>query len=91
MWTAYGFFIFTYFCLVCPCCNFQRRYPLNIIFLCLLTLAMSILAGIIACFYNTEVVVMAAGTTALVVAFVTGLTFWTKFDITKVKKWKFFF
>lgn len=80
---SYVFFIFTYFCLVCPCCNFQRRYPLNIVFLCLLTLSLSIMTGIIAVYFDTEVVCMAAGTTALVVAVVTGLTFWTKFDITQ--------
>lgn len=41
------------------------------------------MTGIIAVYFDTEVVCMAAGTTALVVAVVTGLTFWTKFDITQ--------
>merc|ERR1712066_19128 len=41
------------------------------------------MTGVFAVYFDTEVVCMAAGTTALVVAFVTGLTFWTKFDITK--------
>jgi len=83
LYVSYGFFIFTYFCLVCPCCNFQRRYPLNIIFLCLLTLALSIMAAMIAMSFSTQTVLLAAGTTALVVAVVTLLTFWTKFDITQ--------
>merc|ERR1712048_281324 len=33
LYSSYGLFVFFYFCLVCPCCNFQRKYPLNLIFL----------------------------------------------------------
>jgi len=83
LWTCNVFFIFTYFCLVCPCCNFQRKYPLNIIFLALLTIALSAMTGVITCYYSTKAVLLAATTTAAVVAFVTGLTFWSKFDITR--------
>jgi len=84
LYTSYAFFIFTYFCLVCPCCNFARKYPLNIIFLCLMTVAMSFMTGVITCFYSTKAVLLAGATTTAVVAFVTGFTFYSKFDITKL-------
>jgi len=84
LYTSYAFFIFTYFCLVCPCCNFARKYPLNIIFLCLMTIAMSFMTGVITCFYSTKAVLLAGATTTAVVAFVTGMTFYSKFDITKL-------
>jgi len=83
IWLSYGLFITSYFCLVCPCCNFQKRYPLNVIFLCILTVALSFMASVIAMQYKTQTVLLAAGTTALVVITVTLFTFWTKFDITQ--------
>merc|ERR1712168_531549 len=83
MWTCNILFVFFYFCLVCPCCNFQRKYPLNLIFLVLLTVAMSFMTGVITCYYDTKAVLLAAATTAAVVAFVTLMTFYSKFDITK--------
>jgi len=89
MWTCNILFMVTYFCLVCPCCNFQRKYPLNIIFLALLTIAMSLMTAVITCYYSTSAVLQAFGTTAGIVLTVTGLTFWSKFDITKF--WMIFF
>jgi len=83
LYSSYGLFVFFYFCLVCPCCNFQRKYPLNLIFLVLLTVAMSFMTGVITCYYDTKAVLLAAATTAAVVAFVTLMTFYSKFDITK--------
>merc|ERR1711935_856447 len=83
LYSSYGLFVFFYFCLVCPCCNFQRKYPLNVIFLVLLTVAMSFMTGVITCYYDTKAVLLAAATTASVVAFVTCMTFYSKFDITK--------
>ena len=49
-----------------------------------MTLCLAVATGVIAVYYDTRVVLMAAGSTALVVLVVTGLTFWTKFDITQV-------
>jgi FtsH-binding integral membrane protein len=77
-------FIITYFLLVCPCFSFKRKHPANIILLVILTIALSVTAGILATFYSTKIVVMAFGTTSAVVLIVTLLTFWSKFDITKV-------
>ena len=50
-----------------------------------MTISLSIATAIIAVYYETRIVVMAAGTTSLVVLVVTCLTFWSKFDITKVQ------
>jgi len=92
MVTSNVFFIFFYLLLVCPCCNFQKKYPCNIICLLLLTLAMSCMAGSIGAFYSArgmdKALMLAGGTTVMVVATVTGLTFWSKFDITKF--WQLF-
>ena len=41
------------------------------------------MASVIAMQYKTQTVLLAAGTTALVVITVTLFTFWTKFDITQ--------
>jgi len=83
VYASLGVYIITYFCLVCPCCNFQRKYPLNVIMLSIFTIAMSVVAAAIASSYQTEVVLLAAATTATIVLVVTGLTFSSKFDITK--------
>jgi len=40
--------------------------------------------AVITCYYSTSAVLQAFGTTAGIVLTVTGLTFWSKFDITKV-------
>merc|ERR1739848_387601 len=82
--TSVVFFFIFYMVLVCPCCgSCQKKFPINVIFLALLTVSMAVMMGVIACYYSTKAVVMAAGTTTLVVGTVTGLTFWSKFDITK--------
>jgi len=83
VYASLGVYMITYFCLVCPCCNFQRKYPLNVIMLSIFTIAMSVVAAAIASCYQTEVVLLAAATTATIVLVVTGLTFSSKFDITK--------
>ena len=41
-------------------------------------------SAVITCYYSTSAVLQAFGTTAGIVLTVTGLTFWSKFDITKV-------
>ncbi|CAG5098878.1 Oidioi.mRNA.OKI2018_I69.XSR.g16054.t2.cds [Oikopleura dioica] len=79
LYASLGVYMVTYFCLVCPCCNFQRKFPLNVIMLCLFTIAMSVVAAAVASSYNTDVVLLAAATTATIVL----VTFMTKFDITK--------
>lgn len=92
MITSNVFFVFFYFLLVCPCCNFQKKFPCNVICLLLLTIAMSCMVGSIGAFYSArgmdKALMLAGGTTVLVVATVTGLTFWSKFDITKF--WQLF-
>lgn len=49
-----------------------------------MTITKAITTGVVTVYYNTEAVLLAVGATALVVILVTGLTFWSKFDITKV-------
>jgi len=73
VYASLGVYMVTYFCLVCPCCNFQRKYPLNVIMLSIFTIAMSVVAAAIASSYQTEVVLLAAATTATIVLVVTGL------------------
>ena len=73
LYASLGVYMVTYFCLVCPCCNFQRKFPLNVIMLCLFTIAMSVVAAAVASSYNTDVVLLAAATTATIVLVVTGM------------------
>ena len=56
----------------------HRYYFLYIIYLYLHN------SAVITCYYSTSAVLQAFGTTAGIVLTVTGLTFWSKFDITKV-------
>lgn len=112
LYTSYAFFIFTYFCLVCPCCNFAvsfrsvfesdsflakipPQHNLSMPHDCCNVLHDRWVAltsgfckpsslGVITCFYSTKAVLLAGATTTAVVAFVTGFTFYSKFDITKV-------
>ena len=49
-----------------------------------MTITLSVAVSVMAVYYDTQAVLLAFASTALVVLVVTGLTFWTKFDITKV-------
>ena len=75
--------VFFYFALACPCFEIRRKHPINIIFLALMTLSMGIMVAIIALYYETEAVLLAASTTCAIVAFITFLTAFSQFDITE--------
>lgn len=68
MWVyllSYGVFIVTYITLVC-CSGVRRKYPGNIIMLSIFTLAMSYMTGTIASTYDTKIVLMTVGITAVI-------------------------
>ncbi|KAG9348128.1 hypothetical protein JZ751_004158 [Albula glossodonta] len=59
-----------------------RQYPTNLILLGIFTLAMSYMAGMLASYHNTKVVMLCVGITAAVCLAVTLFCFQTKFDFT---------
>ncbi|KAM5179905.1 protein lifeguard 2 [Mantella aurantiaca] len=80
-WASYIVFFTTY--LVLACCSGPRRYfPWNLILLCVFTLSMSYLTGMIASYYNTTTVILCLGITALVCIAVTLFSFQSKVDFT---------
>ena len=79
-WTA---FFVIYCILVCSCCGVKHRYPLNMVFLVLMASAMGVSLGALCCFLDFDAIVAAGFGTICIVAGVTGLTFWSKFDITR--------
>ncbi|XP_006634238.2 protein lifeguard 2a [Lepisosteus oculatus] len=78
---SYITFMGTYLVLVCST-SARRRYPTNLILLGIFTLAMSYMAGMLASYHNTKVVMLCVGITALVCLAVTLFCFQTKFDFT---------
>ncbi|CAF1571430.1 unnamed protein product, partial [Didymodactylos carnosus] len=76
-----GVFLVTYLTLAC-CRSVGRRYPLNLLLLSLLTIAMSYMMGMISAFYTTNSVLIAVGITAFVCLAVTLFSFQTKYDFT---------
>ncbi|KAL4623405.1 protein lifeguard 2-like [Arapaima gigas] len=78
---SYITFMGTYLVLVCST-SARRRYPTNIILLGIFTLAMSYMAGMLASYHNTRVVLLCVGITAMVCLGVTLFCFQTKFDFT---------
>uniref|UniRef100_A0A8C9WCC0 Fas apoptotic inhibitory molecule 2a n=1 Tax=Scleropages formosus TaxID=113540 RepID=A0A8C9WCC0_SCLFO len=78
---SYITFMGTYLVLVCST-SARRRYPTNIILLGIFTLAMSYMAGMLASYHNTRVVLLCVGITAMVCLAVTLFCFQTKFDFT---------
>lgn len=62
---SYGLFLVTYLTLVC-CSGVRRKWPGNFILLGVFTLALSYLAGAIASFHDTEIVVMTVGITCAI-------------------------
>ncbi|XP_060108785.1 protein lifeguard 2 [Heteronotia binoei] len=80
-WASLGVFLITYLILVC-CSEVRRYYPWNLILLCIFTLSMAYLTGMISSFYNTKSVLMCLGITALVCFTVTIFSFQTKYDFT---------
>ncbi|CAI9613140.1 unnamed protein product [Staurois parvus] len=80
-WASYIVFFTTY--LVLACCSGPRRYfPWNLILLCIFTLSMSYVTGMLSSYYNTTSVILCLGITALVCISVTLFSFQTKVDFT---------
>ncbi|XP_048342830.1 protein lifeguard 3-like [Sphaerodactylus townsendi] len=78
---SYAVFLVTYLVLVC-CEGLRRRFPWNIIFLCVFTLAMAFMTGTISSMYSTKAVLLAMIITAIVAITVTVFSFQTKVDFT---------
>lgn len=89
MWTGWGVFIFLYFFLVCPCCSVRRKYPLNLVMLGLISIAMGWSLGATCCFYEFDEIVQAGLGTVGIVVGITLLTYLNFFDITKI--WQIIF
>ncbi|XP_053312243.1 protein lifeguard 2 isoform X2 [Spea bombifrons] len=76
-WASYAVFFVTY--LVLACCTGPRRYfPWNLILLCVFTLSMAYITGMLSSYYNTKSVILCLGITALVCLAVTLFSFQTK-------------
>ncbi|KAM9321476.1 protein lifeguard 2 [Gastrophryne carolinensis] len=80
-WASYAVFFTTYLVLAC-CSGPRRRFPWNFILLCIFTLSMSYLTGMLSSFYNTKSVILCLGITALVCLSVTLFSFQTRVDFT---------
>jgi len=63
--TSYAVFLVTYLALACSK-RAARRFPLNMVLLLILTLAMGYMMGMISAFYKIESVLIAVGITAFV-------------------------
>lgn len=66
----------------CCCAEAMRRFPMNYIFLALLTLGTAVSTGLATTFYSTSSVLMALGTTSLVFFALTAYACFTKTDFT---------
>ncbi|KAG5833870.1 hypothetical protein ANANG_G00280490 [Anguilla anguilla] len=83
-WASYAVYLVCYIVLACfegP----RRRFPSNLIFLAILTLAMSYMTGTISSYYDTKAVFLALGITLIVCIIVTVFCFQTKVDFTKCR------
>ncbi|XP_022650882.1 protein lifeguard 2-like isoform X1 [Varroa destructor] len=78
---ALAIYLPLYFILAC-CTSVRRSSPLNVILLTLITLAMSILVGIISSTYPTFSIILVFGISAISCLGVTLFAFKTKFDFT---------
>nr|CAD7439559.1 unnamed protein product [Timema bartmani] len=81
IYSAYGVFFVTYVMLIC-CTGVRRRFPFNFILLAIFTMAMSYMTAAISTTYNTYIVFIAMGITAVVCLGVTLFSIQTKWDIT---------
>ncbi|KAL3836677.1 hypothetical protein ACJMK2_022099 [Sinanodonta woodiana] len=80
-YVSYGVFLVTYILLICiP--SVRRRTPGNFIALGIFTMAFSYMVGTISSFYETNVVLVAAGVTAAVCLSLTLFALQTKIDFT---------
>ncbi|KAJ8350252.1 hypothetical protein SKAU_G00253820 [Synaphobranchus kaupii] len=80
-WASYAVYLVSYVVLAC-CEGPRRRFPWNLIFLSIFTLAMSYVAGSISSYYDTKTVFLALGITVIVCIIVTVFCFQTKVDFT---------
>ncbi|XP_061082947.1 protein lifeguard 3-like isoform X2 [Conger conger] len=80
-WASYVVYLVCYIVLSC-CEGPRRRYPWNLIFLAILTLAMSYMTGALSSYYDTKAVFLALGITVIVCVSVTVFCFQTKVDFT---------
>ncbi|KAJ8253320.1 hypothetical protein GJAV_G00211590 [Gymnothorax javanicus] len=80
-WASYAVYLVCYLILACfegP----RRRFPANLIFLAIFTLAMSYMTGAISSYHDTKAVFLALGITMIVCLIVTVFCFQTKVDFT---------
>ncbi|CAF3373771.1 unnamed protein product [Rotaria socialis] len=82
-WTSYGIFFVTYITLAC-CKRAGRRFPLNLILLCILTFSMTYMMGMISAYFKIESIFIAVGLTSFVCLGVTLFSFQTRFDFTSM-------
>ncbi|XP_074653261.1 protein lifeguard 3-like [Tubulanus polymorphus] len=78
---SYATFLVTYITLIC-CPSVRRKTPGNFICLAVFTFAFSYMTATITSFYDTEIVLIAAGITCLVCLSITLFAVQTKFDFT---------
>ncbi len=78
---SYVLFLVTYIALAC-CEGLRKRYPGNVVAMCVFTLSMSIWASSIAIYHDVWWVVMAIGITAALCLGLTLFSFQTKIDFT---------
>ncbi|KAE8627071.1 hypothetical protein XENTR_v10006862 [Xenopus tropicalis] len=84
-WASYAVFFSTYLVLAC-CSGPRRKFPWNLILLCIFTLSMAYVTGMLSSFYNTKSVILCLGITALVCMSVTLFSFQSKVRKTSVFK-----
>uniref|UniRef100_A0A4W5RKH9 Transmembrane BAX inhibitor motif containing 1 n=1 Tax=Hucho hucho TaxID=62062 RepID=A0A4W5RKH9_9TELE len=73
---------FVTYCILVCCKGPRRRFPWNFVLLAIFTLAMSYMTGTISSYYDTKVVFLTIGITAIVCIIVTIFCFQTKVDFT---------
>jgi len=81
LWTAMGVYLFTAFAIIC-CGEMRRKHPHGLICLSALTLAMSVMVGVISASYETQTVMWAAVMTCGCVAGLSAYACFTKRDFT---------
>ncbi|XP_064643738.1 protein lifeguard 3-like isoform X2 [Lineus longissimus] len=78
---SYATFLITYITLVC-CPSVRRKYPGNFICLGVFTVAFSYMTATISSYYDTNIVLIAAGITAAVCLAISAFAIQTKWDFT---------
>lgn len=78
---SYVVFLVTYIAIVC-CSSVRRKFPANLITLCIFTSSLSFMMGSIATFHNTDWLWIAMGITAALCIALSLFAFQTKYDFT---------